>query len=149
MLRHVCVVSLALVLTLNLGGLLVQEGEASDHGWNNREVLETFEYQGIGFESFVLPFDPADPERYDFDRYIFEIHADPAPGSGESGASVFHVEVFTLEGDSVCDGLLWDFFGFKGHLYCDGLRQGHHYEITIIGTAPADLTLSGVNPIGP
>lgn len=150
MLRHVCVVSLTLVLTLNLGGLLVQEAQADDHGWNNREVLHTFDYESLGSQDthFVMPFDPADPDRWDFDRYVFELHAHSFPLGGP-GISVFHIEVVSLQGDTMCSGAVGNAFGLGAHLYCDELRPGHHYDITIVGILPADLTLSGVNPIGP
>lgn len=148
MLRHVCVVLLALILTLNFGGLLVQEAEASDHGWGNRQLLELFEYQGAGLhqENFQLPFDAGDFDSHDYERYVFELYAHQPLGGGST--SVFYVQVNNLgTNDVMCRGVLGDFFGFNAHLYCDDLLSGHIYTITIIATLPADLTLSGVNPI--
>lgn len=140
MLQHVCVVSLAFVLTLNRGGLFVQQALADDHGWNNRELLETFEYEAAGLQqdSFRLDWDINDIDVSDFERYVFELDADSFPGLGGGGTSVFFVQVTTLEGDVICRGVLGDFFGVNAPSIVT--TCGHVISITSRSSAPSRPT---------
>lgn len=147
MLRHVCVVTLVLLVTMGLGGVTVQEAEADpeEHGWHHRQVLNTWDYTApyAQHTSFRLQ---AEPE---FDRYFFQTEM-----KGMSDSKGVAVAIVTIERQStselICRGTVFETDVMTKYQYCPGLRPDHwyiiDYNILIPGT---DISLVGVDPIKP
>lgn len=145
MLRHACVVTLVLLVTLSFGGMTTEEAQASDHGWHNRDLLNIWEWSVPydSWDSFRMP--KTEYERYFFAVEPYQSDYEPMPGFAE-----INVERQSTN-ELVCRGYVWETGTvLPKYQYCDDLRADHFYKIEWkIANPMTHIALYGVDPIAP